>query len=207
MDELTDEPALHWRPDLPEADTAVIWRRRLETGAARRWAAIAAAAALSGPFAIAGAMFENSTSGAAVVLLFVAVGPLIEEIVKGAGALYLAEERPWLVPAAWTLPVITLLSGLVFASIENWWYLSVLVDDPSASLVRWRWTFGPLIHGTGSLLVGLGAARMWRHAMLTGRRPTFDLAQPLIIAAAVLHGTYNGLAVLLTALGAMPGSG
>jgi RsiW-degrading membrane proteinase PrsW (M82 family) len=207
MDDLDDEPALQWRPDLPGADRDSLARRRRETPAARRWAAVAAAVVLSGPFAIAGAMFENSTSGAAAVLLVVAVGPLIEEIVKGAGALYLAEERPWLVPAAWTLPLITLLSGLVFASIENWWYLSVLVDDPSQSLIRWRWTFGPLVHGTGSLLVGLGAARMWRHSTLTGRRPAFDLAQPLIIAAAVLHGAYNGLAMLLSALGAIPGSG
>ena len=76
MDELADEPALQWRPDLPEADTAVVWRRRRETGPARRWTAVAAAAVLSGPFAIAGAMVENSTSGAAVVLLLAALGAI-----------------------------------------------------------------------------------------------------------------------------------
>ena len=204
MDELGDEPALQWRGDLPAASPDTIWRRRRETPAIRRWAAILAVAMVSGPFAIAAAMVQNSASGAALVLLVVAVAPLIEELVKGAGALYLAEQRPWLVPAAWTLPLVTVLSGLVFASIENWWYLEVLIDDPSDRLVRWRWTFGPLVHGVGSLVVGLGAARQWRHAQRTGRRAPFELAQPFIVAAAVFHGTYNALALLLTALGAFP---
>jgi RsiW-degrading membrane proteinase PrsW (M82 family) len=149
-------------------------------------------------------MVENSLGGAALVLLLVAVGPLIEEIVKGAGALFLAEQRPWLVPAAWTLPVVTSLSGLVFASIENWWYLAVLIDDPSPQIVQWRWIFGPIVHGVGSLIVGLGAARLWRLAMATGRPAAFDVAQPFIVTAAVFHGLYNGLALLLTVFGVLP---
>jgi len=197
MDELAGEPALQWRSDLPEEPRTVAVRHG-QTPAVRRWTAIVAAALLSGPFAVAAAMVENSTSGAAVLVLLVAVGPLIEEMVKGAGGLYLAEQRPWLVPTAWVLPVVTCVSGLVFAAIENWWYLEILIDDPSAQLVRWRWTFGPLVHGVGSLVVGLGAARLWRQSMRTGRRAPFEVAQPFIIGAAIWHGLYNALALLLT---------
>ena len=203
MDDLADEPALRWRPDLP-AGPRPVWQRRQDTPGRRQWAAVLAVALASGPFAVTAAMVQNSLSGAALVLLLVAVGPLIEEIVKGAGALFLAEQRPWLVPAAWTLPVLACLSGLVFASIENWWYLEVLIDEPSEQIVRWRWTFGPLVHGTGSLIVGLGAARLWRFAMATGRRAAFDAAQPFIVTAAVVHGLYNGLALLLTGVGVFP---
>ena len=203
MDDLVDEPALRWRPDLP-AGPETVWQRRDETPWIRRWAAVLAVAIASGPFAIAAAMVENSFSGAALVLLLVAFGPLIEEIVKAAGALFLAEQRPWLVPAAWTLPVLTCLSGLVFASIENWWYLEVLIDDPSRQIIQWRWIFGPLVHGVGSLIVGIGAARLWRQAMTTGRRAAFDIAQPYIVTAAVFHGLYNGLALLLTVVGVFP---
>lgn len=203
-DDLADEPALGWRADLPRRDASVVARRHRDTPPGRRWGAVAAAAVVSGPFAVAAAMFQNSTSGAAMVLLVVAVAPLVEEIVKGAGALYLAEQRPWLVPAAWTLPAVTLVSGLVFASIENWWYLEVLIDDPSPPIVRWRWVFGPLVHGTGSLLVGLGAARLWREAMRRAVRPPFEVAQPLIVAAAVFHGSYNFLALVLQATGFFP---
>ncbi|HKY78133.1 MAG TPA: PrsW family glutamic-type intramembrane protease [Acidimicrobiia bacterium] len=203
MDDLADEPALQWRPDLP-AGPQTVWERRNATSHGRRWTAVLAVAVASGPFAIAAAMVENSFSGAALVLLLVAVGPLIEEMVKGAGALFLAEQRPWLVPAAWTLPVLTCLSGLVFASIENWWYLAVLIDDPSRQIIQWRWIFGPLVHGVGSLIVGFGAARLWRQAMTTGRRAAFDVAQPYIVTAAVFHGLYNGLALLLTLAGVFP---
>jgi RsiW-degrading membrane proteinase PrsW (M82 family) len=203
MDDLADEPALRWRADLP-AGPRPVWLRRQETPRRRQWAAVLAVAVASGPFAVAAAMTQNSLSGAALVLLLVAVGPLIEEIVKGAGALFLAEQRPWLVPAAWTLPVVACLSGLVFATIENWWYLEVLIDEPSAQIVRWRWTFGPLVHGTGSLIVGLGAVRLWRSAMDSGRRAAFDAAQPFIVTAAVFHGLYNGLALLLSAVGVFP---
>jgi RsiW-degrading membrane proteinase PrsW (M82 family) len=203
MDDLADEPALRWRADLP-AGAETVWQRRDETPPTRRWAAVLAIALSSGPFAVAAAMVRNSLSGAALVVLLVAVGPLIEEIVKGAGALFLAEQRPWLVPAAWTLPVVTCLSGLVFASIENWWYLEVLIDEPSRQIVRWRWVFGPIVHGTGSLIVGLGAARLWRIAMTTGRRAAFETAQPFIVTAAVFHGLYNGVALILTVLGVVP---
>ncbi|MGH9001191.1 MAG: PrsW family glutamic-type intramembrane protease [Acidimicrobiia bacterium] len=206
MDELAEEPALRWRGDLPRDAAATVAERHRNTPAPRRWAAVVAAVLVSGPFAVGAALFENSTSGTALVLLVVAVAPLIEEMVKGAGALYLAEQRPWLVPAAWTLTVVACLSGLVFAAIENWWYLEVLIDDPSSRIVRWRWTFGPLVHGTGSLLVGLGAARMWRRAMRAGGRPSFEVAQPLVIAAAVVHGSYNLIALLLELFGFFPGT-
>jgi hypothetical protein len=201
VDDLAQEPALGWRSDLPADSGVTVEERRRNTSPVSRWAAILIAALVSGPFAIMAAMVQNSASGVAVVVLLVAVGPLIEEMVKGAGALYLAEQRPWLIPAAWTLPAVTVLSGLVFATIENWWYLEVLIEDPSDQIIRWRWIFGPLVHGTGSLLVGLGAARLWRHAVRIGRPASFELAQPLIIAAAVFHGTYNALALLLSALG------
>ena len=99
------------------------------------------------------ALVLNSTSGAGFgfLVLVLVVGPLIEELVKGAAVIHLVERRPHLVLSASVLVGIGLASGLVFAALENVWYLVVLVDDPSESLVLWRWTFGPLIHGTGSV--------------------------------------------------------
>ena len=77
-------------------------------------------------------------------------------------------------------------------------------SNPSPQIVQWRWIFGPLIHGVGSLIVGFGAARLWRQAMTTGRPAAFDVAQPFIVTAAVFHGLYNGLALLLTVAGVFP---
>ena len=201
-DDVADEPALAWR-DIPVANP---WREQLDerwraTPAVRKWAAIVLAVLISGPFAIGAALIENSTSGAGLVLVVVVFGPLTEELVKGAGALFLAEERPWLVPAKWVLPAITVASGLGFAAIENWFYLHVFIENPSDEIVRWRWTFGPIVHGTCSLLVGLGAARLWATSRIAERRADIHLAERWIIAAACVHGAYNLGALLLSAAG------
>lgn len=200
VDELIDEPALAWRRDLPPRALVVAERWRT-TSSARKWTASAAAALIAGPFAVLAAFVENSTTGTGAVVTVVVLAPLIEESVKGAGALWLAESRPWLVPVPAALVVISTVSGLTFAVIENWWYLVVLIDEPSAQVVRWRWTFGPVVHGVGSFVVGLGAVRVWRRSMHSGRPPSYEHAHPYIIAAAVWHGLYNGVAILLGSLG------
>jgi hypothetical protein len=41
-------------------------------------------------------------------------------------------------------------------------------------------------------------------AMATGRPAAFEVAQPFIVTAAVFHGLYNGLALLLTVFGVLP---
>ncbi len=195
-DEVGAEPALAWREDLP-APRVALRERWGATPPARRWGAALLAAVLSGPFAVVAAFYENSTAGVGLVLLVVVFGPLVEESVKGAGALVLAEFRPWLVPAAWALPAVTVVAGLEFAAIENWWYLSVLIEEPSPAVVRWRWVAGPIVHGTCSLVVGLGTARMWRRAWRGQRVPDFADARAFVVGAAALHGGFNLIALIL----------
>ena len=198
-DELVDEPALAWVAGAQPAARDIAW-----TPAApwRQAAAAVAAALAAGPFAVVSALVLNSTTGFGfgALLLVVVIGPLIEELVKGAAAIHLVERRPDLVASGWVLVVIGLVTGLVFAALENVWYLVVLVDEPSRELVRWRWLFGPLVHGTGSVLVGIGAARAWRAAKAARAWPKFTLIQPWIVAAAVVHGTANAASVALSAL-------
>ena len=134
-------------------------------------------------------------------VLVVIVAPLAEEMLKVAGVLYLTEVRPWLVPSAVSLVVIAIFSGLVFASIENVFYLEVIIADPTPEIVRWRWTFGPIVHGTGSLVAGIGVARTWHSLDAHNRRPDFKVAAPWIVAAAILHGSYNLFAVWLELFG------
>ena len=115
---------------------------------------------------------------------------------KAASSLYLAEQRPWLVPAGWTLVAIVVAGGLGFAVIENWIYLNVYIDDPSDAIIRWRWIAGPLVHGSASMLAGIGVRRIWTQTNTTGAKPDAHRATPWFIAAVTLHGTYNALAVL-----------
>jgi RsiW-degrading membrane proteinase PrsW (M82 family) len=198
-DQLVDEPALAWLGGTRAARddawaSAAPWRQAV--------AAIAAALA-AGPFAVVSALVLNSTTalGFGVLVLVVVIGPLIEELVKGASAIHLVERRPHLVASGWVLVLIGLVSGLVFAALENVWYLVVLIDEPSRELVRWRWVFGPLVHGTGSVLVGIGASRAWRAAEAKRAWPEFATIRPWVVAAAVVHGTANAASLALSALG------
>jgi len=177
--------------------------RRHATPPARRWGVALAAVLVAGPAGILGAFlgaFASVGSLPVVVFAVVLIGPAVEEFVKAAGGLYLAEQRPWLVPAGWALVAIVVAGGLGFAAIENWVYLEVYIEDPSDAIIRWRWIFGPLIHGSASLLAGLGVRRIWVHTDTTGSKPDATMATSWFIAAVALHGSYNLVAVVLEAL-------
>ncbi len=199
-DHIADEPALAWRQDVSDDRPQRLALLCRSTPPWRRWATMGVVAVVSGPFAIAAALVKNSTTGGGLLILVVVLGPAIEEVLKAAGALFVAERRPWLVPAGWTLPVATCLAGICFAAVENLWYLEVLIDDPSDTVVRVRWIAGPLLHGGCSAIAGLGARRLWRGTLARGFG-RFDDAQPFLVAATVLHGLYNLGAVVVSLAG------
>jgi len=167
------------------------------------WSAVAVAALAGGPVAVLGAfvaqMFGAPASVVGIVVVVV-LGPVVEEALKASGVLFLAEQRPWLIPAAWTLIVAAILSGLVFACIENLLYLHVYIPNPSPGLITWRWVAGPTLHGTASAIAGLGVARMWSRIHEFGEPPDLRVAAPWLAAAALVHAAYNGTVVLLEAL-------
>lgn len=200
-----DEPILSGTAGLPTYGADYL-ARRARTSAARRWGVVVLAALVAGPAGVVGAFlgaFASTGSLPVVVLAVVLIGPAVEEFVKAASGLYLAEQRPWLVPAGWVLVVIVVVGGLGFAAIENWVYLNVYIEDPSDAIIRWRWIFGPLIHGSASLLAGLGVRRIWTTAHTTGARPDAHVGYRWFVAAVALHGAYNALAVILEALDAI----
>lgn len=181
--------------------------RREATPLAHRWWAFAVILVLAGPMGLAAALVGSP--GAARSVAFAAIGtvvfiPIIEEIAKAAGALYLVENRPWLVPNAASVIVVVALSGLVFALAENWLYLNVYLEDPSETVIRLRQIGGPLLHTSASLLAGIGVSRLWT-TIHEGRteRWVFRPAVPWMVAAMVLHGAYNLMATVLELTGAI----
>ena len=194
-----EEPALRWtgRTDLPTF-SSIYSARRLATPTARRWVAVGVAVVVAGPFAILGALVgAGGTIGFGLLLAAITIGPLVEEVLKASGALYLAEQRPWLVPAGWVLPLTALAAGLVFAAIENSVYLNVYIADPTPEIIRWRWIAGPLLHGGASLIAGLGVRRMWTITDQDLTAPRIRHAAPYLIAAVAVHGLYNLTVTLL----------
>lgn len=125
------------------------------------------------------------------------VGPLTEEVMKTAAVLWVVEKRPFLFRSPLQIMGCVVAAGLCFAVIENLLYLKVYVSDPSDELIRWRWTVCVALHVGCTTVAGIGVMRIWKTTMSNLTPPQLPLGAPFLVAAVVIHGSYNALAVLL----------
>ena len=106
-----DEPALVAMPAAEDVRSfAELYRiRASQTSKVSRWLAVSAVVAIAGPLGIVGALGAISAQVTFFGLLaIVFFGPAVEEISKVMGAVVLIERYPWLIPAAWVIPVMTI---------------------------------------------------------------------------------------------------
>ncbi len=177
--------------------------RRQRVSAARSWAVTLGVALAAAPFSITGLLLGGGATAFSIMAIVV-FGPLAEEMMKVALPLYVAERRPYLFRGKAQIALCGLLSGLAFASVENLLYLEVYIPDPSPLLVQWRWTVCVALHTGCTLINCLGVMRIWQAAWEppAGGAPrvgnVVGLGYPYAVAAAVIHGAYNGLMVLLS---------
>ncbi len=207
--ERTDEAVLHevWNepglmpgalPALGTQTYADLLRERWQrTAHAASWLSVAALALAAGPFAIIAAFLK--TSAAHLALAAVIMAPLVEEIGKAAAPLIALERWPYRFFSGIQLVLVCAASAIVFASIENLLYLKLLIRQPGASLIFWRWTVCLALHVGCSVIAGMGLRRIWLTSRSTLTRPDVSLASPYFITAMILHGSYNGLVLLLEA--------
>lgn len=172
-------------------------RERYRTAAGRSWAITLLVALAAGPWAILGAFWGSAQLGGYGWLAIVVIAPVVEEAMKIGAALWVVEKRPWVFRSPLQILVCALAAGLVFASIENLIYLNIYIPDASPGLARWRWTVCVALHTTCSLVAGLGVVRVWRDTWANLHRANPGLCFGWWIAAVVLHGTYNGLALVV----------
>lgn len=159
-------------------------------------------ALVGGLLGIIGALFQEAQTSVTLFLLPFVGAPIIEEALKPSG-IYLA--LLW-VPRAMRSQLFTAilcaLSGLVFGIIESLVYVTVYVDDPSDEFIVYRFSVTLGLHALASYLVGLGLNQRvldWA----AGRSPLPRESRNYYIAAVVLHGAYNTLAVILTLSGVL----
>ena len=195
-----DEPGLSHelagQPNPAELTYAGWLDKRLsQTSAARSWGIVCLLVLLSGPWAVVGAVWGSGQTGMSVLALVV-FAPLVEETMKLAAAAYVVEKRPFLFQSRFQILVCALASGLAFATLENLLYLKVYIPAPSPALSAWRWTVCTGLHTGCSLIGGLGLARIWKDLWARRGRARQPLGFPYLVTAVVIHGTYNGLAVL-----------
>ena len=195
-----EEPTLKGRAAAPEAETYAGWyraqRARVTPEASRR--AMWTIAAVSGPFAVIGALFQFDT--VAGILAIVLFGPVTEEVMKVAALGWVVERRPFMILTRRQIVATAALSGLAFAIIENLMYQFVYLKDPSVELLMWRWTVCVALHLGCSAIAGYGLSREWARATSEERRPAVSRALKYLVIAIVVHGLYNGGVTLAAGL-------
>ncbi len=199
-EEPTLSPALARPPEGDVPRIQLLRRRRGQVSAARSWAVTLGLALAAAPFAITG-LFLGGGGTIFSVMAIVVFGPVAEEMMKVALPLYVAERRPYLFRGRAQIAACGLASGLAFAAVENLLYLNVYIPEPSSLLVQWRWSVCVALHTGCTLVCSLGVMRVWQAAWTPGPASlgrAAERAYPYAVAAAVIHGAYNGLMVLLS---------
>jgi len=179
--------------------TAVTWFRFYLQQAAQTprqwsWLVTLAIVVMAGPLAILGTLI--TATGYNAWLMMVVMGPTIEEILKIALPLWVVEKRPWLFSSSLQIFLCCAGAGLVFAAIENFVYLFIYFPDPSSLLILWRWTVCVALHTGCSMVASLGLMTVYQNMLQRGTRPQLKDGSHWIVAAIVIHGGYNFLAIL-----------
>ena len=169
--------------------------RRSQTGLATTWLVTLGIALAAGPFAIVGAFYGSGQTAFSIIAIC-AFAPIVEEVMKTAAAMYVVERKPFLFRSSGQILLCALAGGLAFATIENLLHLHVYIPNPPQGLVVWRWTICTAMHTACTFITGIGMARIWRDTWTRHARPRLTLAFPFLVAAIIVHGSYNAFAVL-----------
>lgn len=178
-------------------------KRINETDVAYSWGMVLLMALAAGPWAFLGAFATPITSDGQTafgVLMITVIGPVSEEMMKVAMALWVVERRPFLFQSRLQIAVCVLAAAFFFSAVENVLYLKVYISDPSELLIRWRWTICVALHMGCSLIAGLGLMRIWQSTMETRTRPVLASGAAYMVTAMVIHGVYNGFTIVLSML-------
>ncbi len=158
------------------------------------------AALASGPFAILGAFWTGQPTGFRM-LYMILFAPVIEELLKQSGMIYLLEKRPYRLFSAGQFVAAAVISALIFSAIENLVYIHIYsgamsIQDPHA-FACFRWIVCTLVHVLCSVIASFGLIQVWKRQIAEGRAA--DLAHgfwPFAVAMAI-HGVYNLTVALL----------
>lgn len=205
-----DEPTLRAIATPPrEALTYSRWYelRLANSHAWQSWGTLALLVLCGGPFAILATLATAFTDNMAGGLIYlVVIGPAVEEMMKIGAALLVLENRPWLFRHGFQTVIAATAAGLMFSVVENLLYIHVYNPQGTETFRLWRWTVCTALHTGTSTIAGLGLLNMWNKAVAPARadagleflRPQVLDAYPYILAAVIIHGAYNGFAVVMS---------
>ncbi|MCA9296337.1 MAG: hypothetical protein KC983_07460 [Phycisphaerales bacterium] len=207
-DHVGDEPALRWRAMAPHTATMIDERRAATRPWARRliWAG---AILVSVPASIFGLVSSTLlVEGAGWGLTAVVLGPLVEQMLRIAGLLWIVEKRPWLITRGGDLIVAACLVGVVYGvTVVGLLSVASLADDRWVPFLRlflglpdiplWaRWVLVPM-HTMTAGIAGLGLFRIYRSGPGAGLATDTAPGFAWFVAAMVVHVIFNVALVAL----------
>jgi len=68
-------------------------------------------------------------------------------------------------------------------------------------MIYWRWIVCTALHMCCTFVTGVGLMRMWKEIHLSKSLPQLALCAPFLVAAIILHGSYNGMAIVFHLVG------
>ncbi|MHC4476525.1 MAG: PrsW family glutamic-type intramembrane protease [Planctomycetota bacterium] len=198
-DSVRNEPAITSKEDQPYLGDW-IEQKRAQCSVPGNLGVVFLAAILAGPFAILGA-FMAARDVWYGVLYVVVFGPVLEELLKQSGMIYLLEEKPYRVFAAWQFVFSALVAALVFATIENLLYINVYIHPATLKapevFAGFRWTVCTAVHLFCSAIASLGMIRVWKKQLRDGKPADLSVAFAYFAVAMAVHGAYNLTALFL----------
>lgn len=192
-DSVLNEPAFtgkHQQPELRQ------WleEKREQCSLSGNLSITLAAALVAGPFAVLGA-FMTGRQTIFGMLFLVVFGPVIEELLKQSGMVYLLEKKPYRIFSVFQFVFAAIISAVFFASIENLLYIHIYSKTQSFTdfhgFCCYRWTYCIALHVICSVIASLGLVRVWKKQLTDGRAADLSMAFGYFLAAIVIHGLYN----------------
>ena len=208
-DSVSNEPA--FIGELKQADLAQwLAEKRAQCTPAGNLTVTLAAAFVAGLFAVAGALIESLNLSLTLnpvvrmvvyVLYMFLYGPIVEELLKQSGMIYLLEKKPYRLFSAWQFVLAAAISALIFSATENllyihWYAASQTLNNPHA-FACFRWIVCTLLHVTCSMIASFGLIRVWKRQLADGRAANLAHGFYPFAIAMGLHGLYNLAIVLL----------
>ena len=161
------------------------------------------AAMVGGVVGIPAAIIQESEGFSSLWVGAIVVAPLVEEVVKPVGVMYIMEKRFHWLRSRRQVVVMAALGAVAFATLENLMYIHIRHSDPSAAYVAWRYMVCTSVHVAASTVFGLGLARTWQVMRWTGGRFRIKgLLWPYLVAVG-LHAAYNATALILEKSGVL----
>lgn len=198
-DSVFNEPAITLTQNQPYLGDW-IEKKRAECSVVGNLSVALLAAVLGGPLAVLGA-FMAGRQGWYGLLYIVVFAPVVEELLKQSGMIYLLERKPYRIFAAWQFVFSALVSAFVFASLENFLYINVYTGTVAfvnpEIFARFRWMVCTAVHVGCSAIASMGMIRVWKKQLANGKAADLSVAFKYFVIAIAVHGAYNLTAVFL----------